>query len=131
MNRRVLKIIVAVWAYFVSVDQVLAFFAGNNGAIDWSNPVPYLAIILFAAGVLILIPGLDKLDQLLVVVIIGLFGFFVVNNVIAVINSIGSLVQLEDGIIKVVSRVTAALKDIFFNLVPAALGVMYLTKKSA
>ena len=127
MNKRILKIIVTVWAFFISVDQVVLFFSSGNLA--WSDPKPYAALILFIAAVLILIPGMEKLDRLLLFVISAFFVFFAAMGIMELVNAVINVIKLDDGIGGLFSKTSVLLKDIFFNLIPATLGFMYLTTK--
>lgn len=129
MKKKYLKIIVAVWAFFVSVDQVVAFVATLDGSFDWSNPIPYFALILFIAALIIFIPGMQKLDKLLIALISVLFLFFAVTTAISFVKSVPSILDGSNKIAVFIACLTSILKDMFFNIVPAVLGIVYLADK--
>ena len=129
MRKKYLKIIVAVWAFFVSFDQVFAFFAHVDGSFDWSSPIPYLALILFVGALLIFIPGLHKLDKILVALISVIFGFFAVTSVLSFIKIVPPIFEGENAVMNFLASLMSVLKNVFFNIVPAVLGIVYLVRK--
>lgn len=118
--RKTLKIIVAVWSIFITLDEVARFFSGTISFATF----PYVAVILFAVGVLILLPGMDKFDRFLMVIALALFGYHAVVGIIAFVQNFGGT-AVED----ILVYLTTQIKTIVFYLIPAALSLMYLTNK--
>ena len=129
MRKKYLKVIVAIWAFFVSFDQVFAFFASGEGGFNWSSPIPYLAFMLCISALLIFIPGLAKLDTVLVALISVIFGYFVVSSVLVFVQNVPQITGGENAVMLFLTSLMRVLKDVFFSIVPAIFGIVYLVRK--
>lgn len=126
MNKKIIKVIVAFWSIFISLDNVLYFFAQPNK--NWQT-FPWIGVLLLVIGVLIFIPRLEKFDRMLLIIASGFFVYFTVIGVIGLVNIVASTELGQIFTFEPFKAISSQLKTIFFSFVPALLGVFYLTRK--
>lgn len=118
--KRTLKLIVAIWSIFISVDEVVAFFSGPLSL----GRFPFVAALLLVTGILLLVPKMEKNERIFMIIAFLFFGYFTVVGLIDFIRHFGSVeIRL------LFSYILTTVKSIAFYLVPATLAALYLFNK--
>lgn len=118
--KRTLKLIVAIWSIFISIDEVVTFFSGPLSLTRF----PYVAALLLVTGILLLVPRMIKYEKTFMTIALVFFGYFTAVGLIDFIRHLGD-VELK----ALFTYILTSIKAVVFYLIPASLAAMYLFSK--
>lgn len=117
--KKVIKIIVAIWAIAITFWEVFDF--ATTLPIEFGR-FPFISVLLMVVGILLLVPSMDKHENILMVIALIIFGFLAISALIAFIKGIGAAENI-------VSYIWGRVSKVIFILIPALLSFVFLFGK--